>query len=333
VKVLVVGGAGFIGSYIVDRLLADGAADSVVVYDNFSSGQHWHLRHHAADTRLTLWQNDIHDPDIFRAAERADLTIHLASNADIAKAASEPDIDFRQGTALTQIVLEAVRRAGCPHLLYASGSGVYGDTGALKVAEDFTPMRPISTYGASKLAGEALICAYCAMFGIKASAFRFGNVVGGRQTHGVAYDFLRKLRADRSRLDVMGDGYQSKPYIDVDDVIDAMFAAYRRQSAAFDVYNVAPDDFITVRQIVGVVLDELRIPADRCTVSYGDADRGWKGDVPIVRLDCARIRALGWSNRYTSLEAMRRSVTAMLASVDALLSPALTVRASQRERP
>jgi UDP-glucose 4-epimerase len=317
VKVLVVGGAGFIGSYIVDRLLADGTASSVVVYDNFSSGQHWHLQHHAADARVTLWQHDIHDADIFRAAAGADLTIHLASNADIAKAASEPDIDFRQGTALTQIVLEAVRRAGCPHLLYASGSGVYGDTGTRTVAEDFTPMRPISTYGASKLAGEALICAYCAMFGLKASAFRFGNVVGGRQTHGVAYDFLRKLRADPSRLAVMGDGYQSKPYIDVDDVIDAMFAAYRRQSAAFDVYNVAPDDFITVRQIVDVVLDELRIPPGQCTVVYGKEDRGWKGDVPIVRLDCARIRALGWSNRFTSLEAMRRSVTAMLANIDA----------------
>jgi UDP-glucose 4-epimerase len=329
VKVLVVGGAGFIGSYIVDRLLANEAANSVVVYDNFSSGRQWHLRHHAADARLTLWQNDIHDRDIFRAAQGADLTIHLASNADIAKAASEPDIDFRQGTALTQIVLEAVRRVGCPHLLYASGSGVYGDAGTLKVAEDFTPMRPISTYGASKLAGEALICAYCAMFGLKASAFRFGNVVGGRQTHGVAYDFLRKLRADPSRLDVMGDGYQSKPYVDVDDVIEAMFAAYRGQAAAFDVYNVAPDDFITVRQIVDVVLGELGIPPGRCAVVYGKADRGWKGDVPIVRLNCERIRALGWSNRYTSLEAMRRSVTAMSANLD---RPAL-LQSSTRGQP
>ena len=167
-KVLVVGGAGFIGSYVVDYLLANNLASAVVVYDNFSSGQRWHLRHHAADKRLTVWENDIGDPALLRAAEDADLTIHLASNADIAKAVVEPDIDFRQGTTLTQTVLEAVRKAGCRHVLYASGSGVYGDTGNERVAEDFTPMRPISTYGASKLAGEALICAYCAMFDLKA---------------------------------------------------------------------------------------------------------------------------------------------------------------------
>jgi UDP-glucose 4-epimerase len=321
VKVLVVGGAGFIGSYVVDYLLANNLASAVVVYDNFSSGQRWHLRHHAADKRLTVWENDIGDPALLRAAEDADLTIHLASNADIAKAVVEPDIDFRQGTTLTQTVLEAVRKAGCRHVLYASGSGVYGDTGNERVAEDFTPMRPISTYGASKLAGEALICAYCAMFDLKASAFRFGNVVGGRQTHGVAYDFLRKLRADPSRLEVMGDGHQSKPYIDVDDVVAAMFAAYRAQSTPFDVYNVAPDDFISVRQIVDVVLDELRIPHNQCNVVYGTADRGWKGDVPIVRLNCERIRALGWTNRHSSLAAMRRSVQAMLANIDAAALP------------
>ena len=315
-KVLVFGGAGFIGSYVVDYLLEKNLASTVVVYDNFSSGRHWHLRRHGADPRLKLCEKDIYDPDIFRAAESADLAVHLAANPDIAKALTEPDIDFRQGTALTQIVLEALRKGGCRHLLYASGSGVYGDTGHETVAENYAPMRPISTYGASKLACEALISSYCAMFDFKASAFRFGNVVGGRQTHGVAYDFLRKLRADSSRLVVMGDGHQSKPYVDVDDVVEAMFAAYRGQSAAFDAYNVAPGDFLSVREIVDIVLEEMRIPRDRCAVIYGEEDRGWKGDVPVVRLDCAKIRALGWSNRYTSAAAMRRSVQAMLANVE-----------------
>ena len=314
-KVLVFGGAGFIGSYVVDYLLENNVADTLVVYDNFSAGRHWHLRRHKADPRLKLCENDIYDPEIFRAAEGADLAFHFAANPDIAKAITEPDIDFRQGTALTQIVLEALRKGGCRHLLYASGSGVYGDAGDESVAENFAPMRPISTYGASKLACEALISSYCAMFDLKASAFRFGNVVGGRQTHGVAYDFLRKLRADSSRLAVMGDGHQSKPYIDVDDVVEAMFLVYRRQAAAFDVYNVAPDDFLSVREIVGIVLEELGIPQARCAVIYGQHNRGWKGDVPVVRLNCGKIRALGWSNRYTSAEAMRRSVRAMLANV------------------
>jgi len=318
VRVLVVGGAGFIGSYVVDYLLNKNLARSVVVYDNFSAGRHWHLGQHKGNPRLQICERDIRDTDLFDAARGADLAVHLAANPDIARAQIEPDIDFRQGTALTQIVLEALRKAGCPHLLYASGSGVYGDAGYARVDEDFAPMRPISTYGASKLACEALICSYCSMFGLKASAFRFGNVVGGRQTHGVAYDFLRKLRADPSRLEVMGNGHQSKPYVDVEDVVEAMFVAYRAQSAAFDAYNVAPDDFISVRDIVDIVLQELRIAQDRCAVSYGELGRGWKGDVPIVRLNCEKIRALGWSNRYTSGEAMRRSVRAMLANIECI---------------
>jgi UDP-glucose 4-epimerase len=316
VKVLVVGGGGFIGSYVVDHLLSENLANSVVVYDNFSSGRRWHLRHHMDDPRLVLCEKDIHDPDIFHVAHGVDLAIHLASNPDIAKALTEPDVDFRLGTALTQIVLDALRKGGCPHLLYASGSGVYGDAGSQSVTENFTPMRPISTYGASKLACEALICSYCAMFDLKASAFRFGNVVGGRQTHGVAFDFLRKLRADSSRLQVMGNGYQSKPYIDVEDVVEAMLVAYRAQTTPFDAYNVAPGDSLTVREIVDIVLDELRMTPSQCSVSYGELDRGWKGDVPVVRLNCDKIRALGWSNRYTSVQAMRRSVRSMLANMD-----------------
>jgi UDP-glucose 4-epimerase len=311
-----VGGAGFIGSHVVDYLLGKNIADSVVVYDNFSAGQRAHLRQHKDDRRVLTCAKDIYDSEIFAAAEGAGLAIHLAANPDIAKALTEPDIDFHQGTALTQIVLEALRKGGCRHLLYASGSGVYGDVGSERAGENFAPMLPISTYGASKLACEALICSYCAMFGLTASAFRFGNVVGGRQTHGVAYDFLRKLRGDPSKLEVMGNGHQSKPYIDVEDALEAMFTAYRAQSAAFDAYNVAPDDFISVREIVDIVLRELRIPKAQCAVSYGELGRGWKGDVPIVRLNSDKIRALGWSNRYTSAEAMSRSVQAMLADVD-----------------
>lgn len=319
-KVLVVGGAGFIGSYVVDYLLSKNLADSVVVYDNLSAGQRAHLRQHKDDRRVLIWAKDIYDLDIFAAAEGAGLAIHLASNPDIAKALTEPDIDFHQGTALTQIVLEALRKGGCRHLLYASGSGVYGDVGSDRVSENFAPMLPISTYGASKLACEALICSYCAMFGLKASAFRFGNVVGGRQTHGVAYDFLRKLRADPSRLEVMGNGRQSKPYIDVEDAVEAMFTAYRAQATAFEAYNVAPDDFLSVREVVDIVLRELHIPDGQCAVSYGELGRGWKGDVPIVRLNSDKMRALGWLNRSTSAEAMLRSVRAMLAISDGVPS-------------
>ncbi len=152
--------------------------------------------------------------------EGHDTVIHLASNPDIARAAVEPDIDFREGTFLTQQIVEAMRRTGTPNLLYASGSGVYGDLKDHEAQEDFGPLVPVSTYGASKLAGEALIASYCAMFDLRACAFRFGNVVGARQTHGVGFDFIRRLRVQPDRLRILGDGLQSKSYIHVDDVIE-----------------------------------------------------------------------------------------------------------------
>lgn len=321
-QVLVVGGAGFIGSYVVDYLLTTRRAESVIVYDNFSAGRQWHLKSWDGDQRLRTIAADIYDADLFVAARDVDVTIHLAANPDIAKAMVEPDIDFRQGTALTQLVLEAIRKGECRRLIYASGSGVYGDTGSNWIREDYAPMEPISTYGASKLSCEALIASYCHMFGFAASAFRFGNVVGGRQTHGVAYDFIRKLKEDPSHLDILGDGYQSKPYVEVGDVVQAMMIVLDKQAKPFDVYNVAPNDFATVREIADVVLAELGIAKEKCELRFGSSSRGWKGDVPIVRLLCDKIRAFGWSNRYSSIEAVRHSVRCMLANIKDLYTSA-----------
>jgi UDP-glucose 4-epimerase len=321
-RYLVVGGAGFIGSYVVDHLLTSRRAEAVLVYDNFSAGRHWHLQAWAEDPRLRIISADIYDPILFSVACDVDVTFHLAANPDIAKAITEPDIDFRQGTALTQIVIEALRKGSCRKLIYASGSGVYGDTGTKWIREDHAPMEPISTYGASKLACEALIASYCHMFDFVASVFRFGNVVGGRQTHGVAYDFIRKLKADCSRLEIMGDGDQSKPYVDVDDVVCAMMIAVDRQTKRFDVYNVAPHDFVTVREIADIVLAELGVPKEQCELRFGTSNRGWKGDVPVVRLVCDKIRALGWTSRFSSTEAVRRSVRGMLANIENLYTNA-----------
>ena len=218
-RYFIVGGAGFIGSHFADRLLADPATDSVTLYDNFSSGREWHYAHHAKDHRLNVVRGDVKDLAALQEAMRGHETvIHLASNPDIARAVTEPDIDFREGTFLTQQVLEAMRVNRTPRLLYASGSGVYGDLGELEASENYSPMLPVSTYGASKLAGEALIASYCAMFDLRASAFRFGNVVGPRQTHGVGFDFVRRLLDDPTCLRILGDGSQSKSYIHVFDV-------------------------------------------------------------------------------------------------------------------
>src|SRR5439155_3795602 len=189
---------GFIGSHVLDRLLADPGVDHVTVFDNFSSGREWHVSHHDGDPRVRIVRGDVRDlPALTRAIGGSEAVVHLASNPDIARAATEPAIDFDQGTLLTHHVVEAMRCTSDARLiLYASGSGVYGDLGDLEIGESHGPLVPVSTYGASKLAGEALVSAYCHMFGLTGRVFRFGNVVGPRQTHGVGYDFVRRLLAD-----------------------------------------------------------------------------------------------------------------------------------------
>jgi UDP-glucose 4-epimerase len=241
-----------------------------------------------------------------------DTVIHLASNPDIARAMTDPAVDFDQGTLLTHHVAEAARRGGVEMVLYASGSGVYGDVGHHEAAEDDGPLIPVSTYGASKLAGEALLASYAAMFGVTARAFRFGNVVGPRQTHGVGFDFVRRLLDDPSRLRILGDGQQSKSYIHVDDVIDAVLHAAGVASEAFAVFNVATGDYVTVTEIAELAVEVVGLPAGDTQFEYTGGDRGWKGDVPVVRLNTDRIRALGWKNQRTAREALRASMESML---------------------
>ncbi len=318
-EVIVVGGAGFIGSHFTDALLAHEGTRRVTLYDNFSSGQEWHYREHAGDPRLHVVRGEVGDLAALTAAMGGhDLVIHLASNPDIAAAMANPAIDFDEGTLLTHHVVEAMRRTGVPRIAYASGSGVYGDLGEHEAAEDHGPLVPVSTYGASKLAGEALISAYAYMFDLQGFAFRFGNVVGRRQTHGVGFDFVRRLREDPSRLTVMGDGSQSKSYILVTDVVRAVFGAVDGPSASpFNVFNVATGDYITVREIAELVMQVLGLDPAETHVAYGTENRGWKGDVPVVRLSTDRIRSLGWEPSCGSREALRRSMQAMLEDVDA----------------
>ena len=243
-RFFIAGGAGFIGSHFVDRLLVGPDVDQVTVYDNYSSGRRWHHAAHDDDRRFTAVEGDVRDLDRLRDAMAGhDVVIHLASNPDIAAATTNPAIDFDQGTVLTHNVLEAMRTTSAHRILYASGSGIYGDLGHVEVHEDHGPLQPVSTYGASKLAGEALVSAYVAMFGLTACVFRFGNVVGARQTHGVGFDFVRRLRKDPTCLAILGDGSQTKSYIDVGDVVSAVLLAHRSTSRPCRAYNVATGDY------------------------------------------------------------------------------------------
>jgi UDP-glucose 4-epimerase len=311
-RYFIVGGAGFIGSHFTDQLLADQDVTAVTLFDNFSSGRDWHIDRHSGDRRLRVMRGDVGDLGRLAAAMAGhDVVIHLASNPDIARAVTEPEVDFYQGTVLTNNVVEAMRLTGARRILYASGSGVYGDLGLHEVHEDHGPLLPISTYGASKLAGEALIAAYCAMFGLTGCAFRFANVVGARQTHGVGYDFVRRLLADPIRLTIMGDGSQSKSYIHVSDIVAAVLHAARYSQADFDTYNVATGDYITVTEIADLAVECLGLSAPP-RFEYSGGDRGWKGDVPVVRLNTDRIRRLGWTCRRGSRDALRVSLLALI---------------------
>lgn len=306
------GGAGFIGSHIVARLLTDRATSRVVVYDNFSSGARRHLRAFAGDPRLQVVEADLGEvASVKQAMAGCDTVFHLAANPDIAKAATQPDIDFWQGTVLAQNVLEAMRLNGVRRIFYTSGSGVYGENAAAEFAENYGPCLPISTYGASKLACEALICAYCHMFGLVARAFRFANVVGPRQTHGVGYDFLRRLRQDPTRLRILGDGTQSKSYIHVEDVLDAVFLTGARGTGPYDMYNVATGDYITVTEIADLAVEVAGLEKQSVRYEYTGGDRGWNGDVPIVRFNAEKIHGLGWVCRRSSTDAMRDALMAM----------------------
>jgi UDP-glucose 4-epimerase len=309
----VTGGAGFIGSHVVRRLLDETTAE-VVVFDSATPERAWRLPPPGEAPRLRVVRGDLKDLDRLKAVLPlgVDAVFHFASNPDIARAASQPDVDFWEGTFLTQNLLEAMRARRAGRIVYASGSGVYGDTGDRPVSED-DPPRPISTYGASKLACEGLIRAYAHLFGIHGLALRFANVVGPRQTHGVAFDFVRRLRRDPEKLRILGDGKQSKSYVHVDDVAAAMILLLRQGWTGFEVYNVATDDAVTVHEIADLCVAKVVGPGRDVAYEYTGGDRGWKGDVPVVRFDTSRLKARGWSAGRNSREALGDAVDALIA--------------------
>ncbi len=313
-NVFITGGAGFLGSVFVERLLSIADIAKVTVFDR-NALKEKRSRIRIKDSRLALIDGDLKDPaSLSEAMAGHDTVIHLASNADISLAIKQPTIDFEEGTILTQNTLEAARINGVERVLYASGSGVYGDGGWKELHEDASLLLPISTYGASKLAGESLLSAYCHMFDLTGVAFRFANIVGPAQTHGVALDFVEKLKSNPSQLQILGDGSQTKSYIDAEDVFDAVWLAHKNSKNNFDVYNVASNDAITVNEIATIAIQEVLGESAAVEIIYGDKDRGWKGDVPVVKLNTDKIRALGFKPKLSSAQAIRRAIRGIVAA-------------------
>ncbi len=302
---LVTGGAGFIGSHVVDRLLSDGA-ERVVVFDAFTTGRREHLAAHAGDGRLRVVAGDVLDlPALTAAMEGCDAVFHFQANADVRGGPARPRIDLEQNTVATWNVLDAMRAVGARTFAMASSATVYGEPVRFPTPED-EPLVQTSLYGASKLAGEAMAQAYAEYFGMRAFAFRFVSCTGPRYWHGVLADFVAKLRANPAELAVLGDGSQRKSFLDVRDAVAGIFLALERAVGAKHVFNLGHADIVTVREVVRIVLDELGL--NGTVVRYGEEPRGWPGDSPLVHLDTGRIRALGWLPALSIAQTLRETV-------------------------
>ena len=305
-KVVVTGGCGFMGSHLVEALLA--AGHEVVIIDNLSSGSLDNLPPEARGEvdvvveDLKLWG---HWPD---ALKGADAVFHFAANPEVRVSTVEPRIHFEENVVATFNVLEACRRRGVKYLVFASSSTVYGDARRIPTPEDH-PIEPISVYGASKAASETLIATYSRLYGIRPLILRYANVIGPRTGHGVVVDFTRKLRANPRALEILGDGTQRKSYMYIEDAVDATMHLFRllaEGGLGHSVFNVGSRDWITVREIADIVVEEmgLRDVTYRFVPATPDG-RGWPGDVKLMLLDISRLESTGWKPRYTSSEAVR----------------------------
>jgi UDP-glucose 4-epimerase len=310
VKSFVVGGAGFIGSHMVDALVLRGP---VTVYDNLSVGKKAWIQGHLDAGRATLIEADALDLERLAAAVGGhDLVVHLAANPEARWGLERTRLDLEQGTIATYNVLEAMRRAGVGRIIFSSSGTMYGDT-EKTCAEDDLGSLPISLYGASKFAGEALISAFVECFGLTAHIYRFGNVVGPRGTHGAALDFLKKLRDKKTELEVLGDGRQSKPYLFVTDCVAGMLFGLDHAQGKLNVHNLAPLDATTVARIAELCVAASPYPG--AAIRYTGGDRGWPGDVPRSRMDPGKLAALGFRVRFSSDEAVARAVAALAGEV------------------
>ncbi|MCS7146123.1 MAG: NAD-dependent epimerase/dehydratase family protein [Nitrososphaerota archaeon] len=299
--VLLTGGAGFIGSHVLDRLLGEGF--EVVVLDNFSSGYRENIAKHLGSRLVRVVEGDIRVKQTVQEASQGCRTIiHLAANPEVRM--GDPEEHLEHNVRGTLNILEVARRLDVSVVAFASSSTVYGEATLMPTPEDYSPMRPISTYGASKLACEALLSAYAYTYNVPGVALRYANVVGPRARRGVVYDFTRKLLSNPHRLEILGDGTQKKSYIWVGDAVEASLTAIEKRREAFEAFNVGSIDAITVREVADAVCDALSLKGVEYVFVGGPGGRGWPGDVKYMHLDVGRLISLGWRPRYVSREAV-----------------------------
>jgi UDP-glucose 4-epimerase len=307
---LVTGGAGFIGSHLVDRLVEEGW--SVTVLDNFSTGRFQNIENAFKTGRLRIIMGDAKTVDLLSEEGGVEYVFHFAANPDVRE--TSPSIHFQENVVATFNMLEYARKAGVRMFVFASSSTVYGDASKIPTPEDYGPLKPISFYGAAKLAAEGLVSSYCYTFGMTGVSLRLANVVGPRLTHGVIHDFINKLLQNPGRLEILGDGSQRKSYIWVGDCVEAVLHVSKiLETPGYEVYNIGSDDWIAVSEIADMIAESMGLSSVEKVFTGGvENGRGWIGDVKLMNLDISRIKATGWRPMHASREAVKLSIDARL---------------------
>ena len=309
---MVTGGAGFIGSHLIDRLVSRG--DKVVILDNMSSGVREFVSHHLDSGAAVLHEVDITDLESVKAHMGGiDFVYHLAANPDIRLGTKITDTDLKQGTIATYNVLEAMRLCGVNKIAFASSSVVYGEGAPMPTPETHGPCIPISLYGASKQAGEGLIGSWVGTFGLQAWIFRFANIIGERGTHGVIFDFIHKLKADPNRLEVLGNGLQEKSYMEVGDCVDGILHVISSTNEPVNLCNLGSNDTCSVRRIAEIVIRETGCSG--ASIEYTGGDRGWAGDIPKAMLSIDLMKSYGFDVNYDSEDAVAYTTRVLIKEI------------------
>jgi UDP-glucose 4-epimerase len=312
-RIFISGGAGFIGSHLVDRLCREGK--EVVVFDNLSSGKLENIKQWLKKSNFTFVREDLLKPaSILKPLLECETVFHLAANPEVRVGTADPKVHYEQNIAATFHLLEAVRKFGCiRNFVFTSSSTVYGDAEEIPTPEDYAPLKPISIYGASKLASEALITCYAYTYGFNAIIYRLANIIGPRAQHGVIYDFINKLSKNPKKLEILGDGTQRKSYLYIDDCVDAMLVGINHSHGRVEIYNVGSEDQVNVKEIADVICQEMGLRNVEYFYTGGvDGGRGWKGDVKVMLLSIEKIKSLGWKPKLNSRQAVERTVKAIL---------------------
>jgi len=309
--ILVTGGAGFIGSHVIDNLIRH---NKVTVFDNLSSGRMEFIQHHIGDDNFSFIEGDLLEPDSIQSAlDDIDMVFHLAANPDVKLGAEDTYVHFEQNILATYNLLEAMRKCGTKRIAFTSTSTVYGEARVIPTPEDYGPMVPISLYGSSKMACEALISSYCHTFDMFAWIYRFANIVGERGTHGVLVDFINKLRVNPFTLEILGSGKQKKSYLDVVDCVDAMVFCVEHADEMVNIFNIGSEDSIDVVGIADIVTEKMGYNDVEYRFTGGvDGGAGWKGDVKLMLLSIEKLKDLGLKPPHNSQQSIEMAVSSLL---------------------